>query len=211
MFDFEATAKLKPLFTSHVAPKIAFSNQGRKFAWTGSDDDKLIAGINLNTGDPLSPAELNADDFAVTEKFVARSKQDKLEGRGGHFEAVHRFTRGGLIDILFIHAGAGKEIVFTIYAAGQDWVICTREGYYSASSPAAEKMVGWHVNNGPDQTASFYPFDRFRKKLYRPDVIATWSFRREASPGRAAGCQCLAGRGCELGPSRRSRCRRGPC
>ena len=29
----------------------------------------------------------------------------------------------------------------------------------------------WHVNNGPDKLASFYPASQFRSTLYRPDVI----------------------------------------
>ena len=52
----------------------------------------------------------------------------------------------------------------------REWVVWTPEGYYAAS-PGAEKMVGWHVSNGPDQLATFYPIDRFRKTFYRPDVI----------------------------------------
>src|SRR5207237_692711 len=34
-----------------------------------------------------------------------------------------------------------------------------------------ENLMGWHVNNGRDQMASFFPAARFRKALYRPDVI----------------------------------------
>ena len=31
--------------------------------------------------------------------------------------------------------------------------------------------MGWHVNNGPDRMATYYPASQFRKTLYRPDVI----------------------------------------
>jgi hypothetical protein len=31
--------------------------------------------------------------------------------------------------------------------------------------------MGWHVNNGRDQLASYYPAAQFRKTLYRPDVV----------------------------------------
>src|SRR5262249_10249059 len=30
---------------------------------------------------------------------------------------------------------------------------------------------GWQVDNGPGRLASFYPAERFRKALYRPDVV----------------------------------------
>ena len=38
-------------------------------------------------------------------------------------------------------------------------------------SPGGEKLMGWHVNNGPDKMATFYPAARFRASLYRPDVV----------------------------------------
>ena len=31
--------------------------------------------------------------------------------------------------------------------------------------------MGWHINRGKDQLAEFHPAARFRKELYRPDVI----------------------------------------
>jgi hypothetical protein len=31
--------------------------------------------------------------------------------------------------------------------------------------------MGWQVENGPDQLASFYPAERFHNRLYRPDVL----------------------------------------
>jgi hypothetical protein len=31
--------------------------------------------------------------------------------------------------------------------------------------------MGWHVNRGPDELASFFPAGQFRKSLYRPDVV----------------------------------------
>src|SRR5262249_31701095 len=34
-----------------------------------------------------------------------------------------------------------------------------------------EKLMGWTLGRGPDQMPSFYPAERFRKLLYRPDLI----------------------------------------
>ena len=31
--------------------------------------------------------------------------------------------------------------------------------------------MGWHVNNGLDRMASFYPAARFHNSLYRPDIV----------------------------------------
>ena len=51
------------------------------------------------------------------------------------------------------------------------WVVWTPSGYYDAS-PGAEDLIGWHVNNGPDQASDFFPVAQFRDTYYRPDVIA---------------------------------------
>lgn len=51
------------------------------------------------------------------------------------------------------------------------WVMWTPTGYYDAS-PGAEDLIGWHVNNGKDQAADFFPASRFRDRFYRPDVIS---------------------------------------
>jgi WD40 repeat protein len=62
------------------------------------------------------------------------------------------------------------EPLLSLFFAGDDWVAWTPEGYYAASA-GGERLMGWHVNNGPDRMAAFYPAAQFRKSLYRPDVI----------------------------------------
>jgi hypothetical protein len=157
ILTLEAKAALEPLeHAVQPTPSIAFSKTGYKLAWTGPDRTKLIAGVDLETAEALPAAELKGEGFgAPAAKAVS-----------GRYQAVMRFARGGLIDIL-----QNNQVLLRVYAAGQDWVVCTQEGYYAAS-PGGEKKVGWHVNNGPGKLAGFYPFERFRKKLYRPDVIA---------------------------------------
>jgi WD40 repeat protein len=63
-----------------------------------------------------------------------------------------------------------REPLLTVFASGADWVVWTEEGYYAAT-PGGERLIGWAVNNGPDRLATFYPAERFRKTLYRPDVV----------------------------------------
>lgn len=65
----------------------------------------------------------------------------------------------------------GKELLaFFLHSDKKRWVLFTPSGYYDAS-PGAEDFLGWHLNNGPDNTPSFYPVSRFKEKFYRPDVI----------------------------------------
>ena len=66
----------------------------------------------------------------------------------------------------------GKELLaFFPHIDRKRWVLWTPSGYYDAS-PGAEELIGWHVNNGSDQAADFFPISRFRSTYYRPDVVA---------------------------------------
>ena len=62
------------------------------------------------------------------------------------------------------------EHTLSLYVAGDDWVAWTPQGYYAAS-PGGENMMGWHVQRGFNDMATFYPASRFRKRFYRPEVI----------------------------------------
>jgi WD40 repeat protein len=65
----------------------------------------------------------------------------------------------------------GKELLaFFPHPDRKRWVLWTPSGYYDAS-PGGEDFIGWHVNNGKDQAADFFPASRFRSTYYRPDII----------------------------------------
>ena len=53
---------------------------------------------------------------------------------------------------------------------GARWIAFTPSGFYAAA-PGAEDLIGWHVNQAPDQVADFFPASRFRDLFYRPDVV----------------------------------------
>jgi len=64
-----------------------------------------------------------------------------------------------------------EQVAFYPHPDKKRWVLWTPSGYYDAS-PGAEDLIGWHVNNGKDAAADFYPAGRFRDRFYRPDVLA---------------------------------------
>jgi WD40 repeat protein len=65
----------------------------------------------------------------------------------------------------------GKELLaFFPHADKKRWVLWTPSGYYDAS-PGAEEFIGWHVNNGSEEAADFFPVSRFRSTYYRPEVV----------------------------------------
>ena len=70
----------------------------------------------------------------------------------------YRLTDGREILALFPHPDRKR------------WILWTPSGYYDAS-PGGEDLIGWHLNNGPDQAADYFPASRFRSTYYRPDVI----------------------------------------
>jgi hypothetical protein len=60
----------------------------------------------------------------------------------------------------------------TVFAGSDnEWVAWTPQGYYT-SSANGDKYIGWHVNQGLDRAAVFYPAAQFQKQFYRPDVVA---------------------------------------
>ena len=66
----------------------------------------------------------------------------------------------------------GEELLaFFPHKDKKRWVLWTPSGYYDAS-PGGEDFIGWHINNGKDREADFFPASRFRERFYRPDVIA---------------------------------------
>lgn len=66
----------------------------------------------------------------------------------------------------------GKELIaFFLNADRKRWVLWTSSGYYDASV-GGEELAGWHLNNGPELSADFFPLSRFRAVYCRPDVIA---------------------------------------
>jgi WD40 repeat protein len=64
-----------------------------------------------------------------------------------------------------------EQLAFFPHADKKRWVMWTPSGYYDAS-PGAESMIGWHVNNGKDKAADFFPASRFRERFNRPDVLS---------------------------------------
>ncbi|MBF0626590.1 MAG: caspase family protein [Magnetococcales bacterium] len=96
---------------------------------------------------------------AVWAVNVSRDGRLAVAGYGDGTIRWHRMSDGAEILALLIMDG------------GKQWVLWNPDGYYAAS-PGAEKWVGWHINQGRDQAAAFYPISRFRQQFFRFDVVA---------------------------------------
>lgn len=109
---------------------------------------------------------------------------DALTGRSiyrlpGHLDAIWAVTpspdqrhllTGSDDETLQIWNLERYEHTLSLFFAGEDWVAWTPQGYYAAS-PGGENFVGWHVQRGFDQMATYYPASRFRARFYRPELI----------------------------------------
>ncbi|HYX42863.1 MAG TPA: caspase family protein, partial [Pyrinomonadaceae bacterium] len=85
-----------------------------------------------------------------------------------------RFAVAAIADgtIRWYRMTDGKELLaFFPHADHKRWILWTPSGYYDAS-PGAEDLIGWHVNNGRDAAADFFPVGQFRNVYYRPDVVS---------------------------------------
>ena len=71
----------------------------------------------------------------------------------------YRMTDGQELFALFLHADRKR------------WVAWTPSGQYDCS-PGAEDLIGWHVNQGRDHEAKFYPVSRFFSQFYTPNLMA---------------------------------------
>ena len=125
------------------------------------DGNKIVLGTEWNiyctnaSGNKLWEADVQGAAWAVN-----------ISGNG---KIVAAALGNGVINWYRMNDG---ELVLTFYAHPDNkrWVLFTPDGYYDAS-PGAESLFGWHLNNGADKEAYFFPASKFRNKYYRPDVI----------------------------------------
>lgn len=72
--------------------------------------------------------------------------------------------------LYFYKAEVIHPIVSIFIATDGEWIIWNEEGYFSASKKGAQ-LVGYHLNQGKEKEAKYYPFGQFDLKYNRPDII----------------------------------------
>jgi WD40 repeat protein len=148
-----------------------FSVQGRPIeldhaervrTWTLTSDDRhLLVGTawSLRLLDRAGQLVWRADSPEDTRTVVATED--------GRF-AVAAFADG---TIRWYRMDDGVEVLaFLPHRNSVDWVAWIPSGYYT-SSVNGDNLIGWHLNNGLDQTPDFYRAIQFERVLYRPDVV----------------------------------------
>jgi len=70
-------------------------------------------------------------------------------------------------------AGDGAEVLALFpHTDRKRWVAWTPEGFYAASGPDAEGLMGYHRNHGKDSAGEFVAAGRLREHFYQPGLIA---------------------------------------
>jgi WD40 repeat protein len=66
----------------------------------------------------------------------------------------------------------GRELMaFFPHADGRRWVLWTPEGFFDAKG-GGEELIGYHLNQGPDQAGEFVKVKQLYDLFYRPDLVA---------------------------------------
>jgi WD40 repeat protein len=147
-------------------------------------DGVTTAQFKVRDGDLVRCATLLGTDRAVVGSEFGQYAFDTRTGKvvcnfWGEPAAVRavapspdgRYVLSGCVDqVLRVWDPERDDPLLSLFVSGNDWVAWTPEGYYAAS-PGGEKLMGWQVNNGLDALGTFYPAEKFRRSLYRPDVI----------------------------------------
>lgn len=72
----------------------------------------------------------------------------------------------------------GKCLATLFVSTDHEWICWTPQGYYIASD-GGERYVGWHINQGMENTATYYPASAFRRLFFHPDIVKnTLVFKR---------------------------------
>lgn len=85
-----------------------------------------------------------------------------------------RFVVAALGDgtIRWYRSQDGSEaLALFVHADGERWVAWTPEGFFAASSPEAEKLFGYTLNQGREQAADFVSSAQLREQFYRPALL----------------------------------------
>ena len=86
-----------------------------------------------------------------------------------------RFLVAGYADgtIRWHRSSDGREVLaFFPQADRERWIAWTPEGFYDASDPEAEELMGYHLNRGKEREGEFVSARQLREQFYQPGLIA---------------------------------------
>lgn len=125
---------------------------------------------------PEDRAVVGSHDGAYLVNITTGREEAHLSERGGMTWAVSPSPNSKYVmtaendQVVRVWKMDTGKMLVALFVAGDEWIAWTPQGYYAASF-AGERLMGWHINRGPETMSDFYPASHFHKSLYRPDVI----------------------------------------
>jgi len=131
-----------------------------------------------------SGTSAEAAGVRVGDRLLAMDGKDLTQLAKMRLEGTYNYRPGQTVRVemqrgeknyqteLVLKEGADlvEPLLNFLFVDENDWIVWTPQGYYDAS-PGADRLIGWHVNQGSRHSAKFYRASQFRKQMYRPDVI----------------------------------------
>ncbi len=168
-------------------PKQLFTHSYGNYEWKNYRDYAVINGLKIgllkfenSRSFAISPDENN---FVLGSDWYVRycnrpgtvlwRKQIPGVAWDIHISGNGKFVVAALGNgvIRWLRAKDGEEILnFFPHSNKKDWIAWTPKGFY-ATSPGADSLFGWHVNQDQNKEALFFPAFVFAEHFKRPDII----------------------------------------
>lgn len=139
----------------------------------------------LQAGDMI--LELDGKKFSSNTKlaeYIRPRKEIRFKLiREGRIITIDAFKSGEQFGFSF---QPKDRLMATLYINPEDhrWIIFTPSGHFDAS-PGGEDLAGWHINQGIDSAAKFYPLSQYFDQFYTPNLgerlLRGEEFKREVA------------------------------
>lgn len=127
-----------------------------------SNDEKFVvfgADFGILCFDANGKKIWNTPSAMITSVKITEDRKIVTAATADGTVQWYRMSDGALLLTLFTHPDNKR------------WIIWTPDGYFDCSQ-GADNLIGWHVNQGPDQEALFYPASQFYEKFFTPNLGA---------------------------------------
>lgn len=127
-----------------------------------SDAKKIVFGCDFNiycTNANGKTVWTALGQTAANSVNISDSGNVVIAGMGDGTLRWYNMADGTLLFSLFIHPDNKR------------WVLWTPKGYFDCAQ-GADDLIGWHVNQGADKEALYYPASKFFEKFFVPNLGA---------------------------------------
>ena len=104
--------------------------------------------------------ESNEKSISAWEAIIQDMRSVDFDDYADYFQKTLNYYSAGTINP-----------VATLYIdTNNEWILWSEDGYFT-SSKYGGKYIGYHINQGYDKAAKYYPFEQFDLKFNRPDIM----------------------------------------